>query len=64
MIYACPAGAFVSKFNMNRLQNVQNRALSIVGGNNWFTRMAELHIVNEITMLRSFTTTVSSCKIY
>ena len=34
--------AFISKFNMNPLQIVQNRALRITGGYDWYTRTEEL----------------------
>ena len=36
MTYASPAWAFVSKTNMNRLYIVQNKALPIIGGYDWY----------------------------
>ena len=54
MTYASPAWAFISKSNLNRLQVVQNRALRIIGGYDWYTRKEPLHFDNEILMFNSF----------
>ena len=63
MTYASPAWAFISKTNMNRLQVVQNKALRIIGGYDWYTRTEQLHFDNEILMLKSFIKKLAS-KLY
>ena len=63
MTYASPVWAFISKTNMNRLQVVQNKALRIIGGYDWYTRTELLHFDNEILMLNSFIKKLAS-KLY
>ena len=55
MNYASPAWALISKFNVSRLQIVQNRALRIIRVYDWHTRTEQLHFHNEIPLLKSFT---------
>jgi hypothetical protein len=38
MTYATPAWTFISKSNMKLLQVVQNKALGLIGGYDWYTR--------------------------
>ena len=37
---------------MNRLQDVQNKALSLIGGYDRYTKIEQLHSDNEIPMLK------------
>ena len=43
MTYASLAWGFISKFNISHLQVVQNRALRIIGGYDWYTCTEQLH---------------------
>ena len=54
MTYASPAWAFIPKTSMQRLQVVQNRALRLIGGYDWYTRINEMHSDLEISKLKSF----------
>ena len=54
MTYATPAWAFISKTKMNSLQVVQNRALRIIGGYDWYTGTKQIHSDNEISMLKAY----------
>ena len=53
MTYVPSAWSFISKFNMNHQQVVQNMALRIIAGYDWYTRTEKLHFDNEIRMLMS-----------
>ena len=54
MTYAAPAWAFIPKTSTQRLQVVQNRALRLIGGYDWYTRINKMHSDLEIPKLKSF----------
>ena len=53
MTYAPRAWAFISKSNMKYLQAVQNRALTFIGGYNWYTQANKMHSNLEVIKLES-----------
>jgi hypothetical protein len=54
MTFVCPAWAFISKSNIPCLQVVQNRALRLIGGYDWYTQIDKMHSDTEIPKLKSF----------
>ena len=54
MTYASPTWAVIPKSSMNRLQAVENRALSLIGSYDMYSRMDKIHSELEIIMLKSF----------
>ena len=47
---------------MQRLQVVQNRALRLIGGYDWYTWAGKLHSDLEITKLKSFMKDLASAR--
>jgi len=54
MTHAAPAWAFTPNYIMDRLQAVQNRALRVIGGYDYYTRITKIHFDTEIPMLRAY----------
>ena len=54
MTYTSPVCAFISKSSLQCLQVVQNRALRLIGGYDWYTRINKMHSDLEIPKLKSF----------
>ena len=52
MTYASPAWAFIPKASMQRLQVVQNMALRLIGGYDWYARINKMHSDLEIPKLK------------
>ena len=54
MTYAAPAWAFIPKTKMERLQIVQKRALRLIEGYSWYTRIEKMHLDLEIPRLKTY----------